>query len=148
LGFLFAGTLMLAREAVAAGTINVGIHATVMRHASISSIRAPRSIEVSPEDVARGYVELGEPIELSIRTNAPEGVLIGFSLKSVAVHAAILEGEAGKLNLSRFGATLPVVKQGVGLQTQIVRLRARLELSAAAVPGTISFPIVMFVAPN
>ena len=119
-----------------------------MRHASISVLRAPASIAISAEDLARGYVDLAEPIEVAVRTNAPEGVLLGMALRTAEVHTVLLNGEAGLVRVARAGATLPVAKEGRGLVTQVVRLRARLELSAAAAVGRIAFPIRLFVAPN
>ena len=119
-----------------------------MRHASISVLRAPASIAISAEDIARGYVDLVEPIEVAVRTNAPEGVLLGMALRTAEVRTVLLNGDAGMVRVARAGATLPVAKQGRGLVTQVVRLRARLELSAGAAVGRITFPIRLFVAPN
>lgn len=147
-GLFLVGASAMPREANASGTTQVRIQATVMRHASIAAVRAPRSIAINAEDIVRGYLDLDEPIEVGIRTNAPEGVLLGLSLKSAAVRSVLLEGESGKLRVSRLGATLPVAKHGSGLGTQVVRLWARLELSPAALPGLIAFPVMLFVAPN
>ena len=145
---VLVGASSMPREAGASGTTQVRIQATVMRHASLTAVQTPRSIAINAEDIARGYLDLDEPIEVGIRTNASEGVLLGLSLKSAAVRSVLLEGESIMLRVSRPGATLPVARHGSGMGTQVLRLRTRLEFSPAALPGPISFPVMLFVAPN
>ena len=147
-GLVLFGASVISRETAASGSMQIGVQATVMRHASIASVHAPRSIAISSEDVARGYIDLDEPIEVAIRTNAPEGVLLGLALRSAEVRSVLLDGPAGMVRVSRLGATLPIAKQGQGLVSQLIRLKARLELASAAAPGLIAFPVLLFIAPN
>ena len=150
LGLALLSASVVSREAFATDSTQVLVQARVMRHASIAAVHAPRSITISAEDVERGFVDLDEPIEVAIRSNAPEGFLLGLALRSIAVQAVQLRGEAGSVRVSRLGATLPVARQGSGqgLVSQLVSLRARLELGSAARPGPIAFPIQLFVSPN
>jgi hypothetical protein len=137
-----------APPAALAGTHSIEVRATVVRHASIGAFRAPRSITVTADDVARGYVELAQPVEVEIRTNNPGGVLLGFNLNSPQVNGARFEGQDLQLSVAAGAAVVLVPKAGAGLATQTLRLRTRLMLAPGAKPGVIAWPVALFIAPS
>ena len=148
LAFAAAALGASAPPAALAGTHSIQVEATVVRHASISAFRAPQQVEVTAEDVARGYVELAQPVEVEIRTNNPGGVMLGFNVNSPQVAGARFEGEDLQLSVAAGAAVLMVPKTGVGLRRQTLRLRTRLVLAPGAKPGVIAWPVALFVAPS
>jgi hypothetical protein len=141
---LSAGVAPAAR----ADTHRIDVQAVVLRHASISGLRAPEQVTLSAADVARGYVDLEQPVEVEIRTNSPNGVMLGFNLNSPLVRAAHFEGEDVQLGVNTGATVVLVPKIGVGLRKQTLQLRTRLMLAPGAQPGVIAWPIAVFIAPS
>jgi len=126
---------------------SVQISATVLSHASIEAQRLPREVVISTEDVARGYVELEEPLEVDLRTNHPAGVVLWLALSSprfTAVHASGFERGAP---LSSGGVAVLVPQRERGLRARTVSLRVRLMLAPDALPGTVAFPVTVSLSP-
>ena len=134
--------------AALADTHSIRVQATVMRHASIRAFRAPLQVSVTAADVARGYVEPAQPVEVEIRTNNPGGVMLGFNVNSPQVSGARFEGEDLQLSVAAGAAVVLVPKTGVGLRSQTLRLRTRLMLAPGAKPGVIAWPVALFIAPS
>jgi len=126
---------------------NVHISATVLTHASIEAQRLPHEVVISSEDVARGYVELDEPLQVDLRTNHPSGVVLWLALNSprfTAVHASGFERGAP---LSSGGVAVLVPQGERGLRARTVSLKVRLTLAPDAAPGTVDFPVTVSLAP-
>lgn len=139
---------MLPAESVAADTTQVNVQATVLEHTSISRLGTPSSLAVSEDDVARGYIEVDEPVTIDVRTNSAAGAVLGFSVRSPMVRSVTLNGAGNAVAVSEAGATLRIAKQGKGLKTQSLTLRARVELAPDAQPGTLAWPLTVFLAPG
>lgn len=148
IAFAAAALGVSAPPAALAETHSIRVEATVVRRASISAFRAPREVEVTAEDVARGYVELAQPVEVEIRSNNPGGVMLGFNVNSPQLAGARFEGEDLQLSVATGAAVVLVPKTGVGLRTQTLRLRTRLMLAPGAEPGVIAWPVALFIAPS
>jgi hypothetical protein len=115
----------------------LNVVATVLTRASIEFQQLPHDVTVTAQDVARGYVDL-EPVEIGVQSNNPAGVRLRFVATSAQFIAVNLEGG---------GATLLLVQPGRGLQRQKVSVRLRLNLAPSAVPGTIAYPVSVFLVP-
>lgn len=135
-------------DAQAGGTHAIGVSATVLRHAAISAVRAPAEVRVTQADVERGYVEVDQPVELDVRTNDAQGVVVGFSVNVPQVAGVELAGEPGRVRVNGASGLLHVLKEGRGLVTQTVRLQARLLLSPGVAPGVMAWPVALFIAPG
>jgi hypothetical protein len=146
--FAMAGVALSA--ALHAGTAaadqgTLAIHATVMSRASIEGQRLPQHVVVSAADVAQGYVEVEEPVEIAIRSNIPAGVVIGFTLNSPQLQGVdVRSAQGGELRAA--GVFVPQGERG--LRTSSVSLRLRLLIAPAAQPGPIAFPLTVFLTPG
>jgi hypothetical protein len=141
-----AGGLFPA-ESAAGDTMRISIQATVLPYVAISRLSVPSSLAVSAEDIARGYIDVDEPVTIDVRTNRQAGVILGFSVRSPMVRSVTLNGAGNGVAVTVAGANLNVVKVGMGLGTQSLTLRVRVELTAEARPGTIAWPLSVFLAP-
>lgn len=148
IAFAAAALGLSTPSAALADAHRIEVQATVMRHASIGAVRAPREVTVTAQDVARGYVELAQPVEVEIRTNNPGGVMLGFNLNSPLVSGARFDGQDLQLSVAAGAAVVLVPKVGVGLRSQTLRMRTRLMLAPGAKPGVIAWPVALFIAPS
>lgn len=126
---------------------SVQISATVLSHASIDALRLPQEVVISEQDVARGYVELDEPLQVELRTNHPAGVVLWLSLNSerfAGVHASGFEDGAA---LDSGGVAVLVPQRSRGLHARTVSLKVRLMLAPHAAPGRVAFPVSVSLAP-
>ena len=138
---------MLPTQSAAGDTMQLDIRASVLEHTSISRLSVPSSLAVSADDIARGYIEVDEPVTIDVRTNSEAGVILGFSVRSPMVRSVTLSGAGNGVAVSEAGANLNLAKQGKGLSTQSLTLRVRVELAPDAQPGTIAWPLAVFLAP-
>lgn len=145
----FAGAAIatsLAAPAAASGNrAEVQIHATVQARALIDRQRLPQHVVISDADVARGYVDVEQPVELGIRSNHPGGVVLGFSLNSQQLEAVDVQAAQGGYP---HPAGIFVPQPERGLRAHSVSLKVRLKLAPQARPGTIAHPLSVFLAPG
>ncbi len=124
----------------------VQISATVLPRAYIERQRLPQQLVISEQDVARGYVEVHEPVEVNIRSNYPGGVVIGFAINSPYLSGLDVRASEGNTPLVA-AATVFVPQRERGLRARSVSLKLRLKLAPHAVPGTIAFPVTVSLDP-
>lgn len=141
---LFAG--VAPGPAIAAGSHQVNIQATVLRHAAISALRMPHSVQITQADAERGYVELAEPVEVELRSNDAHGLMLDFAVNSPQLRAVAVQATEGAE--LRSGGQVFVPKVERGLRTQSVSLRLRLVLAPDAAPGTIAHPFAVSLSPR
>lgn len=125
----------------------LGIHGGLMQRASITSIRAPLSVEVTAADIAHGYVEIDQPIEIVLRTDNAEGAILAFSTDSAAIESANLRTATEVLAVGENGAHLRVRKDAPGPHSMTLALRVRLNFAEGIRPGALRWPLAVFVAP-
>lgn len=124
------------------------LRAVVQAHASIAAVSAPQQVVLGAADVARGYLDLDQALEVAVRTNVPGGVLLAAAPTSAALRGVALSAAEGEPDVRAEGAGVWIAKQGVGLRLQRVRLRARLLIAPGAAPGTLAWPVSFRLAPR
>jgi hypothetical protein len=132
--------------AAAAGQAQLVVSATVPRHASIR-IQPPASLTISHEDVARGYVEVPAPIEVQVRSNAPEGYTLVFQPIGDGIGRVVVEGPAQRVVADAAGAVLARPAPARGVWSESLQLRVRFELTAEARPGVQAWPLQVAMMP-
>jgi len=135
------------KPARAGSSLDVKVQVRVAKHASIRAVRNPAEIVITAADIARGYVELGEPVEVDVRTNDPNGFMLGFNLNSPMLKRAQLSGVGLNVGIGMNGGNVSLAKYATGAGAHTVQLRARLELSEQAVPGRLAWPMTVYIAP-
>jgi hypothetical protein len=134
----------LPAPALAGDKAQVNIVATVLERAFVERQQLPHSMVISSQDVARGYVDLDQPVEVAIRTNHRAGVLLGVSLNSQALEAVDVQAAHG--GEVRAGS-IYVPQGGRGMRLHTVWLKLRLKLAPSASPGIIAHPVALSLAP-
>jgi len=125
---------MLRGESVEA---TMSVSATVLASARLTVESQPVAVDVTAEDIERGYVELDAPILLRVQTNSRRGYLL---------QVANLDEAFSQIEIS-FGSTEMRVAHESWVDRPYVRggesiaMRARLRLSPLAQPGRRALPI-------
>lgn len=126
----------------------VTLNARVLSRTSIDMQRVPEHLVISPQDAARGYVDVDEPVELLIRSNHPGAVFLGFTRLGGYVQAIDVGASEGGSPLSMESGAVVLPQLGRGMRSRTVSLRLRFMLAPGTTAGTIPFPLVLFVAPG
>lgn len=132
--------------ATAGDRAQVQIVATVLPRAYIERQRMPQQLVISEHDVARGYVDVQEPVQVNLRSNYPAGVVIGFTLNSPYLSGLNVQASEGGTPLAA-AETVFVPQREPGLRARSVSLKLRLKLAPHAVPGAMSFPVTLSLDP-
>ncbi len=134
--------------AIAGDSRSLLVTATVRERTVVRVLSAPATLRVTPEDLARGEVEVQAPLRLAVDTNAPDGALLALSLSYGPAQAVRLSD--GGASLPGVGATVqaglqpvevPVPRQGTGRQRTTLTWHARFALRPDAQPGVYDWPL-------
>lgn len=127
-----------------ASTGMVQVTAVVKRHAAIR-IAAPQVLVISQGDLDRGYVEVAAPMQLTVRSNVPEGYTIALQNQGEQVSQATVHGLAAPLVVAAGGGSLSRPAPQRGLWTDTLELRVRFQLSPGARAGTHAWPLTVSI---
>lgn len=116
------------------------VSATIARHTSIR-IAPPASITLSEEDVARGYIEIAAPVEVTVQSNVPQGYALVFERHGEQVRQAHVQGPDGALLVGSTGAVATRPPAGRGMWRDQLQLRFRFDLAAGARAGQHPWPL-------
>ena len=142
LAFLcFAGTLAQAQPEAGARQ-QMMVSAVIQRHASIR-LAPPQTLTISEADVARGYIEVAAPLEVTVNSNVPEGYALVFQHDGEQVRQAVVQGLAAPVVISGASHTVARTSTGAGARMwqERLQLRVRFELSAQARAGVHAWPL-------
>jgi hypothetical protein len=142
-----ASMALLAPAPAQADRSQILVNAAVLTRVWLRGVQMPSQVAITDEDVARGYLEIAQPVTIEVRSNNPSGLVLGFSLNAAWVAAAQVRGAQGGVSASTGAASLLVPKEGKGLAVQSVALRVRLILGQSARAGTFAWPLAIVVAP-
>jgi hypothetical protein len=139
-----AASLLLAAACEASTGVqasqSVRVTAVVKRHAAIR-LDAPQSLTLSEQDVARGYVDVPSPMEVTVSSNVPQGYVLAVQNRSAQVRAAVLHGLAAPLIIGDSGGSVMRRAPRHGLWSETLSLRIRFELSPQARAGVHAWPL-------
>jgi hypothetical protein len=128
-------------------TGSLRIQATVLARALLDAQRSPAQVVISQEDVARGYHDVAEPVDVDFRSNHPNGVVLAFAWTSPLVEGIEAQASEAGVPLSA-GASVYVPQRSSGFRARSVSLKLRLKLAPDAAPGAMPFPVKVSLAPR
>jgi hypothetical protein len=99
-------------------------------------------LTITPEDIARGYVEVPEGSRFRILGGAPSGWLIDFFARGQIFTSAQIEGFGG---IAQFGADGGTLFQRDRSPDGVTRLSYRFTLGPDVQPGGYQWPLAMSV---
>lgn len=120
-----------------AASQSLQVTARVLEHARLRVVSQPAFVDVSEADVARGYVEMAEPVQLEVVSNLPRGVQLSFAALGAEVRQARAVASR-PLALTRTGA----------LRQELLAVHLRLDLASAARAGRHAWPVQVSMEPR
>lgn len=118
----------------------VMVSAVVARYAHIQ-LDQPSGINVSAQDVARGYVDVERSVQVQVRSNAPDGYTLAFECDCGSIRQAQVQGLAGALQFGAATAYTMRPAAGLGMWVDRMNLRFRFLLASDTAPGMLPWPV-------
>jgi hypothetical protein len=123
-------------------TAQLRVTATVLPYVVVRMVSHPTQVEVTKEDVARGYLE-AVPVGVQIRSNTREAYGLTFERHGEHFSSASVEGLGARLNVvSRSAITWRPDSLDNALD-----FRVRLRLAPDLAPGRYPWPLQFSLAP-
>jgi hypothetical protein len=130
----------------AAATTQLQVSARILTHVSFKSMKAPTQVAITAADIALGYVDLEEPVEMEVRTNSAHGILVGISLNSPQFEGATVSGPGGTERITSGVPSLVFANHGQGMHTESLSFKVRIELARNTTPGVFAMPVSVLLS--
>lgn len=130
------------------GTARIQVTATVPALASLTVLYQDAVLKVTPEDVARGYVDAPAASRVEVRENSPRGYLLVFEEAGVPgspVERVSVRGLGGEIEIGPGGGFVP---RPHARGPASAELSYRFSLSREARPGTYPWPLSVSIRPR
>jgi hypothetical protein len=141
--------LIVAASVGAAGARDVhsgfSVSVIVRPVANIELQSAPSGLDISAADLRRGYVEVMQPTQLTVRSNSPHGYALEVLTVAPVLSSMTVEGLNSELALGADGGT--IVQRWQKPQAVNLSLKFRFELAPGLRVGTYPWPVRLLVRP-
>lgn len=141
----FAASMLVASSPLTAGSVSarMSVSAQVIARA-IVTVEAQPAIEITADDLARGYVDLTAPMLVHGRTNSRSGYILQVEKTSEEFSAIDLTLPGATMNVAAHESWIarPYVRGG-----EVVPVHARLYLAPGATTGQHPLPLSFTAAP-
>ena len=141
---------MVAASVTAAGARDVhsdfSVSVTVRAMANMEIKSAPAGLEISDADLRRGFIDVTQPTQLTVRSNSPNGFALEvLTVAAPMVESMVVEGLNSELALGADGGT--IVQRWQHPQAVNLSLKFRFELAPGLVAGNYPWPLRLTVRP-
>ena len=133
-----------AQAGTASGSMSVNV--TVQARALINIVSQPSSLEITQNDVRRGYVDVPAATRGTVRTNSPNGYLVGFETAQGPYKAIEVKGLGADAQIGAAGGWIP--QAFTGLAPTTLELSYRFILAENAAPGSYAWPVSVSATPR
>ena len=142
--------LVVAASVTAAGARGVhsdfSVSVTVRAVANMEIRSAPAGLEISAFDLQRGFIDVAQPTQVTVRSNSPSGFALDvLTVASPMVSSMVVEGLNSDLTLGADGGT--IVQRWQRPQTVNLSLKFRFALAQGLSPGNYPWPLRLTVRP-
>ena len=141
--------MIVAASVTAAGAKDVhsdfSVSVIVRPAANIELHSVPASLDISAADLRRGYIEVMQPTQFTVRSNSPNGYALEVLTVAPVLSSMIVEGLNSELALGAEGGT--IVQRWQKPQVLNVSLKFRFELVPGLGAGNYPWPVRLAVRP-
>jgi hypothetical protein len=141
--------MIVAASVTAAGArdvhSNLSVSVIVRPVANLELQSAPAGLDVSAADLRRGYIDVPQPTQFTVRSNSPNGYALEFLTVAPLLSSMIVEGLNSDLALGKDGGT--IVQRWQKAQAVNVSLKFRFELAPGLSAGNYPWPVRLAVRP-
>lgn len=139
-GLLIAGALDAGEK-----NASLGVTVTVLPVARMQVLSQAQQLQVTAQDIQRGFVDVIAPTQLSIYSNAAAGYALEVLPLAPIVQSIEVHGLNGQVQLGPGGGR--IVQRWSGPRTETLALTFRLGLAPGVQPGTYPWPLSLAVQP-
>lgn len=122
---------------------DIRVSATVRTFSRMHVVSQPRSIELSSEDIARGYVDVPAPMQLAMETNSTAGFTIVFAHEGRHFRSVEVQGGGRQVSFATEGA----MNWQLTARREMLELRFRMRLAPELSPGAYPWPLQVSMEP-
>jgi hypothetical protein len=136
----FLGLALLAGAGCAqadGASVPMQVTAVVRQFFRLQVVSQPQVIQVSQRDVARGYVDVPEPVRLAVESNSSNGYAIQFARHGDEFRAAQVQGLGQEVEVDSQAA----MHWKPAARRETLEFRFRLRLAPQLRPGEYPWPI-------
>jgi hypothetical protein len=141
--------LIVATSVAAAGAKDVhsefSVSATVRAVAAIELQSAPTNLRISVADLERGYIDVAQPTQFTVRSNCPSGFALEVLTVAPVLSSMTIEGLDSGLSLGAEGGT--IVQRWQKPQALRLSLKFRFALAPGLQAGNYPWPVRLAVRP-
>jgi hypothetical protein len=141
--------LIFAASVTTAGAKDVhsdfSVSVIVRPVAGIQLQSAPSGLDISAADLRRGYIDVMQPTQLTVRSNSPNGYVLEILTVAPVLSSMIVEGFNSELALGAEGGT--IVQRWQKPQAVNLSLKFRFELAPGLRLGNYPWPVRLAVRP-
>jgi hypothetical protein len=136
-------TLSVGRADSAAGQFSVG--ASVQPVATLNMLLVQREIQLSPQDIERGVIDLPAAMQVEIRSNSPQGYVLNVQPRVPLFTRAQISGLESMVEVGAEGGS--VVQRWQHQRVMRVSMGYRFYLMPGLTPGSYPWPLQLSVTP-
>jgi len=125
-------------RAASVGSSTMKVTANVLPYLRLQVVKQVSTLNVTPEDVARGYIDVPAATDLMARTNDRNGFALSFDARSNVFRKAQVTGLASGLELGPEGG---MAHQPFAGKQMLMRLSYRFFLAPEVAPGSYPWPL-------
>lgn len=123
------------------------VTARVLKHLRFHVVSQPQTVEITAADVARGWMDVPQRMQVAVESNAAEGYALALANRSPAVRLAKVSGLGQDVHVrTESMAFRPATKRGMA--RDVLGLGFRFELAPGTQPGSHPWPIQVSVLPH
>jgi hypothetical protein len=141
--------LIVAASVTAAGArdvhSNFSVSVTVRPVANIEFQSAPTGLDISAADLRRGYIDVLQPTQFTVRSNSPSGFALEVLTVAPMLSSMVVEGLDSDLALGADGGT--IVQRWQKAQAVNLSLKFRFTLAPGLTAGNYPWPVRLTVRP-
>jgi hypothetical protein len=141
--------MIVAASITAAGARDVhselSVSVIVRPMAKLQLRSAPSGLDISAADLRRGYIDVKQPTQLTIRSNSPNGYSLEILTVAPLLASMTIEGLNSDLALGADGGT--IVQRWQKPQAVDLSLKFRFELAPGLSTGNYPWPVRLAVRP-
>jgi hypothetical protein len=143
---LAVGWMAMPRVALASGETKLTVSATISKHASLQVLSQPSSVVITADDMARGYVDVPSPAQVTVQSNTQDGYLLMFENQGDFLRHALVKGLDSDVQVSAGGGGVAQRSLGRGMRKNLLNLGFRFVLSDSARQGVYAWPMRLSVS--
>ena len=122
------------------------VTARVLKYLRLQVVSQPPTVDITAADIARGWMEVPQRMQITVESNAPEGYALALANHSTAIRLVKVSGLGPELQLSTESTAFRQASTR-GMARDVLGLGFRFDLAPGAQPGPHAWPIQVSVLP-